>query len=188
MDILHIARQQLLTAIQLFFDNSDPVSVHTLAGAASEILSDLCEQAGEQPFHSAVIASNPRIDQNRYFKARNLYRNAFKHVGRTKDEKTRNDVARNQFSDMQNDLLLFTCVEDYLRLVKRSPAEFQAMHLWFIAAYPDRLKTPKLEASSLNLLNNLHEIEREKQKEIGHILIKEFKNNPNLMNDPRTEY
>lgn len=45
-----IARSQLQTAINLFLNNVDLSSVITLAGAASNILSQLVRNAGETPF------------------------------------------------------------------------------------------------------------------------------------------
>jgi hypothetical protein len=39
------ARSQLLTAIELFFADKDPVSVQALAGNARELLEKLCRSA-----------------------------------------------------------------------------------------------------------------------------------------------
>lgn len=41
---LDSARRQLETAVRLFFVDGDPVSVHTLAAAAGEVLADLARQ------------------------------------------------------------------------------------------------------------------------------------------------
>lgn len=45
-----IATEQLKTAILLFLDNRDLSSVITLAGASSNILTQLARNAGEEPF------------------------------------------------------------------------------------------------------------------------------------------
>ncbi|KXJ57175.1 MAG: hypothetical protein AXW12_06835 [Thalassospira sp. Nap_22] len=187
MDLLFIARQQLLTATNLFFKDDDPVSVHTLAGAASELLSDLCERTVERPFHSDVLESNSSLDLVEYFAARNIYRNSFKHIGRNKDEIDRNEDARKRFSDIQNDFLLFSCVEDYLRLAKTAPIEFQALQLWFIAVHKDRVSQTILNSLSLGRWENLHNAERKKQKEAGYAIIQELKSNEDILNDPKTE-
>lgn len=59
LTFLLVARSQLLTALKLFFEDADPVSVHTLAGAAQEILESLCREAGVDPMHEEVVASHP---------------------------------------------------------------------------------------------------------------------------------
>jgi hypothetical protein len=41
-----VARSQLLTAIDLFFEDRDPVSVQALAGNARELLERLCRLRG----------------------------------------------------------------------------------------------------------------------------------------------
>jgi hypothetical protein len=46
---LVVARSQLLTAIDLFFNDRDPISVHVLAGNAREILESLCRLAAVEP-------------------------------------------------------------------------------------------------------------------------------------------
>lgn len=40
------AESQLITAIDLYFKNGDPVSIHTLARSAHEVLDRLCEHEG----------------------------------------------------------------------------------------------------------------------------------------------
>jgi hypothetical protein len=40
---LDAAKRQLATAIRLYFEDRDPVSVHTLVMAAGEIIDRLCE-------------------------------------------------------------------------------------------------------------------------------------------------
>jgi hypothetical protein len=43
-----VARRQLRTAIRLWFDDGDPVSIHTLAAAAYEILHTLARRKGAE--------------------------------------------------------------------------------------------------------------------------------------------
>jgi hypothetical protein len=45
-----IAREQLITALSIFFNQNNYSSVITLAGAASGILSELVRREGKQPF------------------------------------------------------------------------------------------------------------------------------------------
>ena len=50
MDKLHIAREQLVTALDMFLIDASPVSVHSLAGNAREILARICEVRGISGF------------------------------------------------------------------------------------------------------------------------------------------
>ncbi len=42
---IDVARRQLATAIQLFFENGDPVSIYSLAANAWEVIDVLCNNA-----------------------------------------------------------------------------------------------------------------------------------------------
>jgi hypothetical protein len=56
-DKADIARRQLGTALALFLDDADSVSVHTLACAGSEIAEHLTRKAGAEPFSGHALAS-----------------------------------------------------------------------------------------------------------------------------------
>ena len=47
---LEAARRQIGTAIELWFSGGDPISIHTLIGAASQILCDLLKHQGLPDF------------------------------------------------------------------------------------------------------------------------------------------
>ena len=70
-----IARRQLGSALVLFLEDSDAVSVHTLACAGCEIAEHLTRKAGEEPFstHALLIfpdlESGNRREQNKYWTA-----------------------------------------------------------------------------------------------------------------------
>lgn len=87
---LNIATAQLDTAIALYLDGKDLISVITLAGAAEEILGKLAEKAGARSafnetvdrlcaMHEAMWAEEP--DRTAYVKQRTRARNEFKHIG-----------------------------------------------------------------------------------------------------------
>jgi hypothetical protein len=54
-----VARSQLLTAIDLFFNDRDPISVHALAGNAREILESLCRLAAVEPITELFLRDYP---------------------------------------------------------------------------------------------------------------------------------
>ena len=84
---LVVARSQLLTAIDLFFNDRDPISVHALAGNAREILESLCRLAAVEPITELFLRDPPHKPKKEIYAALNLYRNCFKHVGKTWEER-----------------------------------------------------------------------------------------------------
>lgn len=83
---LEIAARQLETAVVMFLNGRDRFSVITLAGAASNILSQLVRNQGGEPFidysrrvHDALVGfTPPREKYNKYINDR-LGINALKH-------------------------------------------------------------------------------------------------------------
>lgn len=50
-----VARSQILTAVHLFFDDRDPVSVQALARNARELLEGLCRLRGIAPMTELLV-------------------------------------------------------------------------------------------------------------------------------------
>src|SRR5215472_12928401 len=90
LDKIEIARRQLGTALALFLQDSDPVSVHTLACAGCEIAEHLTRKAGEKPFSAHALLTFPDLDIGKIRQLQNQYWNAFKHA-RTHDGIERED-------------------------------------------------------------------------------------------------
>jgi len=103
---LFAARSQLLTAIDLFFNDADPGSVHALAGNAREILESSCRLAAVEPVTELVLRDHPNKPKKDIYAALNLYRNCFKHVGKTWEERRGQQAILNQFDDTKNEYLL----------------------------------------------------------------------------------
>lgn len=83
---LDAACRQLRTAIRLWFQNGDPIAIHTLASAAHEVIHTLFRRAG----HSGLLFDADFIkDEYRSDWAKLLKRNAsfFKHAQRDPDGK-----------------------------------------------------------------------------------------------------
>jgi predicted HD phosphohydrolase len=59
LDKIQVARRQLGTAVALFIEDLDPISVHTLACAGGEIAEHLARKKGKQPFAVSSNASSP---------------------------------------------------------------------------------------------------------------------------------
>jgi hypothetical protein len=73
-----VARSQLETAIQLWFDDADPVSIHTLAVAAHDCFDALGKRAGKPSRWRELMAARPRIHQIRAAYAQNFFKHGRK--------------------------------------------------------------------------------------------------------------
>jgi hypothetical protein len=95
------ARRQLRMAIKLWFMEEDPVSIHTLAQAAHEIIHTLFKRKGLEDllFDSDLIKDEYRKDWSRRLKAD---ANFFKHADKDPDTEREFDPRVNQY------LLLFS--------------------------------------------------------------------------------
>jgi hypothetical protein len=181
------ARSQLLTAIELFVADRDPVSVQALAGNARELLEDLCRQARVQPMTEFLLQDHPGKPKRDIYTALNLYRNCFKHMGDTEQERQEDQATLNQFDDTKNDYLLYVCVEDYLRLRKTSPFPMQVFQAWFCASHVELLAVPQHAQKFLDLFPGLQKMTRAEQKAGLAGCIERFSHDPSPLDHPATE-
>lgn len=134
MQKLDVARRQLGMATHLFVYDLDPVSVHTLACAAREILERLCVTVSTTSVMTDIAVSAGRsISEIRDLA--NQYCRAFKHH----HPDCNDEHLLATFSDRQNDFLLFIAWTDYRQLTGRMPIEAQALYSWVEAMYPDKM-------------------------------------------------
>ena len=92
-----VARRQLGTALSLYIDNLDPVSVHVLACGGGEIAEQLVLQANRHPLSSMwpdIGAARQRSD---------LYWNAFKHATTKRGQDRADQELLSEFDDRRND-------------------------------------------------------------------------------------
>lgn len=123
------AARQLRAAVRLFFDGGDTLAVHTLTGAAFQLLADLGKVRGvASPFRSEQYIRPDRVQElNR---ALNGIQNFLKHADRDPSETL-------DYADESTVLYLFETVE-LAYLVLESPArEMLAYRLWFVFSHPD---------------------------------------------------
>ena len=73
-----VATSQLETAIQLWFDDADPVAIHTLAVAAHDCYDALGRRAGKPSQWSKLMSAISRKDQLRSAYAQNFFKHGFK--------------------------------------------------------------------------------------------------------------
>lgn len=184
-----VARSQLLTAIDLFFEDRDPVSVQALAGNARELLENLCRLRGIEPMTELLVRDHPGRPKKDIYKALNLYRNCFKHLGETEAGRSDDQLTLNQFDDTKNEYLLYVCVEDYLRLRDKSPVAMQIFQGWFCALHIELLRDRLLDMAKVfeRAFPGILEMTRDEQKRGALAVLRKYANDPELLSDPRTE-
>ena len=183
---LQAARRQLVTAVRLFFDDREPVSVHTLAHASWEISSCLCRHSGVTNFlELGSKATGLQVSEIR--KLAGNYKNFFKHADRDPE------AALDDFGDACNDFVLFAATMDLEFLCKgRLPTELRTFYLWFCAVYPP----PEKQFIKTDDFNNRHEMfwsaaqrwapmlhnkSRREQKRLGQEAMLRFLEDPELL-------
>jgi hypothetical protein len=92
-----IARRQIDTAIELFFEAKDFVSITTLAGASEEILGALLKRAGEKRVFDHLVGvaqreGGPEWDATKVGAVINKTRNSFKHANDPNEDEMEYDL------------------------------------------------------------------------------------------------
>lgn len=128
-----VAERQLLQAILLFFNNGDPISIHTLTEAAGQVLSDIGEQHGAVSFIRTNDMVRPE-KQKEWLKNMFKSRNFFKHANNDQNE-------THEFKSELNDFSLLDAVNMYHSIKKSWVPETIAFQVWFSANYPHLLKS-----------------------------------------------
>jgi hypothetical protein len=139
LDKAEVARRHLGTALSLFLNDQDAVSVHTLACAGSEIAEHLTRIALQTPFSTHALESIPDLDMGELKRLQREYYNAFKHAT-TRDGEDRDDQELlNRFDDEKNNHMLFIGWYDYGNAIGKRPIEAQVFQIWYFALYLDKL-------------------------------------------------
>lgn len=184
---IEAARRQLGTALSLYLNDCDPVSVLCLAGGGCEVIEHFAIKAGGEPFVSHMLEEHPDMDIAKLHRVQRKYWNAFKHAldlnGRERDD----EKLMAAFNDKQNDHMLFIGWYDYAQTTKRLPIEAQAHQAWYLALYPEKLD-PKRSADPYDsLFPKLRTLPRSKQKRRLRKAIARARSDRHVMRDPRTE-
>lgn len=139
---LSAARRQLRTAVRLFFEGRDTVSVHTLAAAAHEVLWSLLKRKRtgggsiiKDSIPSLLSPENVKV----YNDWMNEAQNFFKHADRDPDEEL-------EFGPASTRLVLFDSSRMYFNLTGRHLREAFFFIVWFYFEYPDVLDAQAVPA------------------------------------------
>lgn len=120
---------QLREAIRLFFEQRDPIAIHTIAGATSLLLYNLCEHENLESY----VRGNPHIREDKkgqWISIINEAQNFFKHAD--KDPKAEFD-----FNPKLTELLLFDACLSVESLTGNMFPEARIFVIWFAAKHPD---------------------------------------------------
>jgi hypothetical protein len=141
---IEAARRQLEAAIVMYFNGGDSVSTHTLATAATEILTDLAEHRGSANAWSELEGVKPEHRA----RVRAVFRKAqnfFKHADQDPEEVM-------DFNPEATAFFILEGVERYRDLSCENPPILRVFSLWFRFRWPDVfIFTPEEQAKFANL-------------------------------------
>lgn len=125
------ARRQLETAILLYFNDRDTLSIHTLAAAAQGILHVLLKRTGKtSPMQESLLTSLPDELSAKVQKALRGPQNFLKHADRDPD-------GRLEFSPELTEAILYDAVAAYVRLTGEKSPILQAFILSYAVNHPE---------------------------------------------------
>ncbi|AVA33441.1 hypothetical protein [Cupriavidus metallidurans] len=180
------ARRQLITAIRLFFDGGDPVSVYSLASNAWEVIDVLATSAGIESFSKQAREHLPEGHTLKYY-INEPCRNFFKHAVQDPDPDSAVELLEANVA-----AILFLAVEDYTRFREGGPVEAQVFQLWFIAVFPEKVSKEdpvaqsKLDSAKL-VFPGIVALAEADQIAMGRKMLEAARQDPDLASDPRTE-
>jgi hypothetical protein len=131
LDKLDVARRQVREAILLFFERRDAVSIHTLASAALQVLSDYAKASGAVSIvkHGRFIREERKKD---WFKAINAAQNFFKHADH-------DPHGQHEFNPELSVFFILDAVLLQGQIEKKLSPACNCFLIWFYLAYPDFL-------------------------------------------------
>lgn len=127
---LDATRRQLDAAVRAFFDGEDSVAVHTLVGAASNIISDLVEHQALHRSWDVFAAQDNRLSKSEYFRIARQAQNFFKHADRDADGEL-------EFNQRDTECLMLASLNlgELNRAGEKHSIELSVFQLWYIAVW-----------------------------------------------------
>ncbi len=167
---IRAAEEQLKRAIVLFFKNEDPISTHTLASAAQEILESLGKRQGITSLKQQVVNQADESRRGQFINAMNDAKNAFKHADRDPDGITK-------LNPEYTELVLWDAVNLFYKVTQQKIPAFVVYDLWIYSRYPEmRDFTPEIEKLYKDTLNG-HSYQKEHFLDMISKLENELKKN-----------
>jgi len=130
---LEAAERQFRQAVRLHFGGTDPVSAHTLAAAACEILRDVAKHRGvHHPFHNEILPLIPRGKRKELLRVLKEEQNFLKHATTDPDESI-------TLNPEYTELLLFEAARGHGALTGYETPETWVVIAWVCLKNPDVL-------------------------------------------------
>lgn len=128
---LDAAKRQLETAINLYFSDGDPISIHTLTSAGYNIIRDVSKKQGRSLIVKDLAVKVAKPEFRKMVRAElNRAENFFKHADWDHADTL-------EFRPSQSEFLIFDACLAYRSLTKELPASFLVFRVWFIANHGD---------------------------------------------------
>jgi hypothetical protein len=182
-----VARAQLGTALSLYLDDKDPISVHSLAAGAAELLFGIGEQISVATISRHILETNPDMKVSELTRLRSKHWNAFKHLyGRDQKTLRDDDDIIAGFEDRHNDALFFTAWGDYGAVRGGLPIAAQVFQVWWFATNESSL-SPEADRSFRKLFPGISSQSRKEQKRRLRRAVEKYRNDTKIILDPRTE-
>jgi hypothetical protein len=164
---LEAAQRQLSVAIRMLFGGQDPVAVHTLAGAASIVFTDLVEHIAPENSWDRMAQEDNDLSPSKYFNIIRQAQNFLKHA--------RNDHTEVfDFDPNDTDALTMLAVMNASEVAPMSP-EAQVFQLWFLAArYPLEYSTQSPFREAIEFFGDLRTTARDQRLLAGQQALERF--------------
>ena len=126
LDKLEAARRQLETAIKLYFEHGDEVSIHTLAAAAYSIIRDMNEHRGGKPMLKDLDCFLSADSAREFRKYINTPENFLKHADKDPE-------ATGELSPRWTEALMWEASRKYCEMTGDQPRLLMTFIFWFVA-------------------------------------------------------
>jgi hypothetical protein len=187
IDKANVARRQLGTALALFIEDQDPVSVHVLACGGGEVAEQLARQAEQEPFATEIMTTFNDLKIQDIRRIRNQFWNAFKHATTLAGTARADTELLASFGDQQNEHALFIGWYDYMMAVNQLPVEAQVFQIWYYALYPEKLAPEVSSEVYTDLFPAMKAIDRTEQKRRLRDVIVWAKQQPDCVDHDQTD-
>jgi hypothetical protein len=182
-----VARAQLMTALDLFLRDKDPIAVHCLACGGGEIIEKVAEAQGNKVFATHIISTQPEMDRGKIKGLRNRYWNAFKHYSDFDGLPRDDEELFARFDDTVNDSSLFIGWWDYQSAAGKLPVAAQVFQVWYYAVYEEKLAPDADLRSIRKAFPYIRKQDRGEQKRRLRRSVEKYRNDRKLLADPLTE-
>jgi hypothetical protein len=185
---MEVARAQLVTALDLFLRDKDPIAVHCLACGGGEIIEKVAEAQGNKVFATHIMSTQPQMDRGKIKRLRNQYWNAFKHYSDFNGLPRDDAELFARFDDTVNDSSLFIGWWDYQSAAQgRLPVAAQVFQVWYYAVYEEKLAPDADFARIRQLFPDIRGKDRGEQKRRLRRSVEKYRKDQRLLADPQTE-